>query len=138
VYRVQVYQPAGEAVEGALAWGNTFIQPGKVGDEYFMTKGHFHARRDRCEFYVTLEGTGALLLMDDQRRTWFQRMQPGSVHYIPGGTAHRVANTGATLLGFIACWPSDAGHDYETIASAGFSARLCEVDGAPTLVERPR
>lgn len=61
-------------------------------------------------------------------------MRPGSVHYIPGRTAHRVANVGDTVLSFLACWPADAGHDYETIAAHGFGARLRAVNGRPELV----
>ena len=34
-----------------------------------------------------------LILMDRERNTWAERMMPGSLHYIPGGVAHRVANT---------------------------------------------
>ncbi len=135
VYRVQSYQPAPEGTEGALAWGNTIIEPGRVGDEYFMTKGHFHKRRNRAEFYITVQGQGALILMDESRRTWYEPMQPGSVHYIPGGTAHRVANTGSSVLAFVACWSSDAGHDYESILASGVAARLLEVNGVPVLVE---
>lgn len=134
VYRVQAYSPVPEGTEGGLFWGATFIEPGLVGDEYFMTKGHFHARRNRGEYYVGVAGQGALILMDEQRKTRFEIMTPGSVHYIPGHTAHRVANTGNVVLSFVACWPSDAGHDYETIAVHGFSARLRKRGGVPALV----
>ena len=79
------------------------------------------------------EGEGMLILMDRERNTWAERMMPGSLHYIPGGVAHRVANTGNSVLSFAACWPSDAGHNYEEIANKGFSARLVEVDGTPKL-----
>ena len=135
VYRVEAYTPVAEGTEGGLFWGATFIEPGMVGDEYFMTKGHFHARRNRGEYYVTVAGEGALILMDEARQTRFEAMTPGSVHYIPGHTAHRTANTGNAVLSFVACWPSDAGHDYETIAARGFSARLRNVAGIPALVE---
>jgi glucose-6-phosphate isomerase len=56
------------------------------------------------------------------------------VHYVPAHAAHRVANTGETVLSFLACWPADAGHDYETILARGFSARMLDVNGIPTLV----
>ena len=100
-----------------------------------MTHGHFHARADRTEFYSTIEGTGALILMNDQRKTWVEEMSPGSLHHIPPRTAHRVANTGTTPLRFVACWPSDAGYDYDAIRTRGFSARLLSVNGSPTLVD---
>jgi glucose-6-phosphate isomerase len=135
VYRVQSYLPVGEGTEGGLYWGTTFLQPGLVSDEYFMTTGHFHAKRDRGEYYVTSSGEGALILMDEERRTRFEPMRPGSVHYVPPRTAHRVANTGTGVFSFFACWPSDAGHDYGSILREGFSARLLCVNGQPALVE---
>jgi glucose-6-phosphate isomerase, archaeal len=135
VYRVQAILPAPEGRPGELFWGTTFIEPGMVGDEYFMTKGHFHADRSRTEFYLTVAGSGALILMDEDHKTRFEPMEPGSLHYIPPHTAHRTANVGGSMLSFLACWPSDAGHDYAAIASAGFSARLRSVHGTPTLVE---
>ncbi len=134
VYRVQCYLPVPNGTPGGLYWGTTVIEPGLVGDEYFMTKGHFHALPDRAEYYVTTRGEGALILMDAHRHTRFEPMRPGSVHYIPGHTAHRVANTGMAPLSFFACWPSDAGHDYAAIARDGFSARLRSVDGRPALI----
>jgi glucose-6-phosphate isomerase len=135
IYRVEAYLPAAEGQPGELFWGTTFIEPGLVGDEYFMTKGHFHADRSRTEFYLTVEGRGALILMDESRQTRFELMEPGSLHYVPPHTAHRTANIGDSVLSFLACWPSDAGHDYATIAAQGFSARLRNVGGVPTLVE---
>lgn len=135
VYRVQAFLPVQEGEEGGLFLGNTFVEAGMVGDEYFMTKGHFHGNRNRSEYYITVQGQGALILMDENRRTVFEPMHPGSVHYIPFNTAHRVANISDSVLSFLACWPSDAGHDYGTIASKGFGARLRKINGVATLVE---
>ena len=134
VYRVQRWSPLPEGTEGSLSWGTTVVEPGTVGHEYFMTHGHFHAKRDRTEFYATVSGEGALLLMDENRRTRMEKMTPGSLHHIPPSTAHRVANTGNDSLRFVACWPSDAGYDYDSIRKLGFSARLLCIDSAPTLV----
>lgn len=138
LYRVQAYMPVPAATEGGLFWGTTVLQPGKVGDEYFMTRGHFHRVRNRAEYYLTFHGEGALLLMEEGGATRYEPMLPGSVHYIPGATAHRVANTGDVPLVFAACWPSDAGYDYETIEREGFSARLLERNGKPVLVPREK
>jgi glucose-6-phosphate isomerase, archaeal len=134
MYRVETFSPVGDGEEGGLFWGTTYLEPGMVGNEYFMTKGHFHGKRSRAEYYMGVAGNGALILMDENRRTTFEPMHPGTLHYIPAHTAHRVANTGSTVLSFLACWPSDAGHDYESIATQGFSARLLKVGGEPTLV----
>jgi glucose-6-phosphate isomerase len=133
-YTVQLYFPVEEGTEGALGFGNTSIFPGKVGKEYIMTKGHFHGKADRAEFYWGIQGTGMLILMDRDRNTWAEEMYPGSLHYIGSNIAHRVANTGETTLIFGASWPADAGHNYEEIAQKGFSARLLEINGQPVLV----
>jgi glucose-6-phosphate isomerase len=135
VYEVESYFPVAEGKKGGLFWGVTTIHPGKVGDEYFMTQGHFHAEPDTAEFYWGILGEGVLICMDEDGNSWAERMYPNSLHYIAGCVAHRVANTGSEPLVFGACWPSDAGHDYETINKKGFSARLVEKDGKPVLTK---
>ena len=138
VYEVASYFPVPEGTTGGLFVGITYIYPGKVGSEYFMTKGHFHRIRDRAEVYVCMEGEGMLILMnEDKTHTWAEKMEPGSIHYINGYTAHRTANTGNTVLSFGAFWPSDAGHDYDAINPFGFSKILVDVNGRPTLINRP-
>ena len=137
IYRVQWVSPIPEGTEGGLFWGTTVIEPGQVGDEYFMTHGHFHAKRGRAEYYGCTEGKGMLILMDSHRRTWGEWMEPGSLHYIPGNVAHRVANAGETQLKFTACWPSDAGHDYASIRQDGFGARLLARNREAVLVPTP-
>jgi glucose-6-phosphate isomerase len=69
--------------------------------------------------------------MDKTRNIRAECISPGSLHYINGEISHRVVNTGGSVLSFGACWPSDAGHNYETVARTGFSARVIEVDGKP-------
>jgi glucose-6-phosphate isomerase len=135
VYRVQAWCPLPDGTEGGQFWGTTVIEPGQVGSEYFMTHGHFHQKRNRTEYYAVVDGEGALILMDESRKTWMEPMFPGTVHFIPPNVAHRVANTASVRLRLIACWPSDAGHDYEAIRVLGFSARLLNVKGKASLVE---
>lgn len=136
VYEVESYFPVPDNTEGGLFYGITYLHPGTVGNEYFITKGHFHEIRNRGEFYFTLKGEGMLILMDEKRNTWAEKMFPGSIHYIPGSTAHRTANTGNSILSFSAVWPADAGHDYATISEQGFSKILISKDGKPELAER--
>jgi glucose-6-phosphate isomerase, archaeal len=137
VYRVQACCPVAEGTEGGLFWGTTIVEPGRVGAEYFMTHGHWHQKRNRTECYGVIEGRGALVLMDESRKTWMELMSPGSLHFVPPNTAHRVANTGEIPLRFVACWPSDAGHDYESIRREGFSGRVLNVGGEARLVGSP-
>jgi len=134
VYRVRFWRPVPDGTTGGLFWGATVLQPGRVGDEFFMTHGHYHAIRNRAEFYATVSGTGAMVFMDEGGNTWSQAMAPGTVHYIPGDVAHRVANTGSEPLVFLASWPSDAGHDYDRIRATGFSKRMVLRDGEPCLI----
>jgi glucose-6-phosphate isomerase len=137
VYAVEYWKPVADGTEGGLFWGNSTVLPGVVGEEYFMTRGHFHARRDRAEYYATVSGSGLLVLMDERRNGAVQPMRAGTTHYIPGGTAHRVVNTGDLPLTFLACWPSDAGYDYATIDRQGFSLRVFRRDGHPEVVAQP-
>jgi len=134
IYQVQAITPVNKGVEGGLFYGTTVINPGKIGNEYYMTKGHSHQKTEKAEFYWGIQGEGLLLLMDKDRNSWAEKMFPGSLHYIHANIAHRTANTGNTPLIFGACWPSDAGHNYQEIIDKGFSARILEVDGIPTLV----
>ncbi len=133
-YRVECHFPVSEGTAGGLFFGTSYIEPGMVGDEYMMTKGHFHSEMDTGEYYWCIAGEGALILMDESRRCWVEQLGPGSLHYIPGRVAHRLANTGEHTLVVGACWPSNAGHDYTKISEQGFSARLRQVDGTPQLI----
>ena len=136
VYTVHSWLPVKEWTVGGLFFGTSTLMPGKVGNEYFMTKGHFHELSDRSEFYWGIRGKGILILMDRDRNTWGEEVYPGSLHYIGIEIAHRLANTGDENLVVGACWPSDAGHNYEDIEISGFSARLMEIDGTPVLVQQ--
>jgi glucose-6-phosphate isomerase len=133
-YEVDAWFPVQTGTEGGLFFGLTHLYPGRVGDEYFMTKGHFHAIENRAEYYWGIEGEGILLLMDKKRNTRAEYMFPGSLHYIPGITAHRVVNTGSFILKFGACWPSDSGYNYDILINEGFSKRVKHIDNKPLLI----
>src|SRR3954451_19064875 len=61
-YEVESYFPVTEGTEGGLFFGITRLQPGTIGNEYMMTKGHYHVIENRAEFYWCIEGEGMLLL----------------------------------------------------------------------------
>lgn len=134
VYSVQSWLPVPPGTAGGLYFGTSTVMPGQVGAEYFMTKGHFHAQGDRSEFYWGVQGQGFLLLMDRARHSRAEKVFPGSLHYIPAETAHRLVNSGKEPLKVAACWPADAGYDYEEISRKGFSARMMEINGLPQLI----
>jgi len=134
IYEVDSWLPVQQGTEGGLFFGLTLLYAGRVGDEYFMTKGHFHAIENRAEYYWGLEGEGILLLMDKKRKIRAEYMFPGSLHYIPGYTGHRVVNIGTGKLKFGACWPSDAAYNYDIIMNEGFSRRVKIIEGKPSLI----
>lgn len=114
--------------EGELFVGMTHLQAGRVGDEFYMTRGHFHQRREQGEIYFGIQGNGLLLLQNEQGAARLEQVSPGSVHIIPGCTAHRLINTGPEILSALAVWPSIAGHNYAALAE-GFALRVVELDG---------
>jgi glucose-6-phosphate isomerase len=124
--------------EGQVLYCTTIIYPGRVGEEFHMTKGHFHERRDRAEVYLGLVGEGYLVLQADDGTVRGVPMQPGTVAYVPPMWAHRTVNTGDEPFIFFAAWPGDAGHDYGTIEQTGFAKLLVDRDGQATLVDNPK
>ncbi len=126
------------AVVGHLRYSTTVIYPGKVGDEYFMTKGHYHALGDRCELYYGLAGEGVLLLQTPEDEINVQRFTPGALLYTPPFWGHRSINTGIGNLVLLAVYPADAGYDYQTIVEQGFASVLVERGGIPVLIPSPR
>ena len=111
--------------EGELYTGVTHLYPGKVGHEFFMTRGHFHHRREQGEVYFGLRGSGLLLLQNELGEARLEKVFAGSVHIIAGFTAHRLINTGDDVLSALAVWPAVAGHDYAALAD-GFALRVIE------------
>jgi glucose-6-phosphate isomerase, archaeal len=124
--------------EGNLLSSTTTIEPGTVDGEYHMTKGHFHAKLDRAEIYLTLAGEGRLVLATEEGEHAVEPMRRGTVNYVPGGWAHRSVNVGHGPLVFFAVFPADAGYDYKTIEEQGFPVLIVERDGAPEVVPNPR
>ena len=121
-----------------MALGVTRIFPGKVGDEYHMTKGHIHERDDQPEIYFCIQGEGYLLLetLDGEFRA--EPWKPGTISHIPPMWAHRVVNTGDETLVFVASYHVSAGHDYQPIIDRGFVKQVVERDGKPVFVDNPR
>ena len=128
VYSVQSHEAVAAGTEGGLFFGTSTVHPGKVGNEYFMTKGHYHNRRETAEYYWGISGEG-VLLQDGTCRA--ERVEKGSLHFV----AHRLVNTGKEDLVVGACWYSDAGHDYGSIETKGFPVRVVSRDGKPALIE---
>ncbi|MDD2957776.1 MAG: glucose-6-phosphate isomerase family protein [Lachnospiraceae bacterium] len=124
--------------EGDLAFGTTMIHPGKIGNEYYMTKGHFHNIVNTSEVYYTMQGKG-FMLMENMEGDWMaEPLEKGKAVYVPRGYAHRTINTGdETLIAFFT-FAADAGHDYGTIETKGYRNVILEKDGKPVIEPNPK
>ncbi|MBN9058857.1 glucose-6-phosphate isomerase family protein [Kaistia sp. MMO-174] len=141
VYYVHEVRPA--AARGDLIFGTTFMEPGRIGDEFFVTRGHIHAIGNRPETYYGEAGEGLMLLESPEGETQILEIAPRVMVYVPPLWIHRSVNTGAAPLVMSFCYPSDSGQDYGLIARSGGMAIRIVADGAgwkavPNAAYRPR
>ena len=134
----EVYEIPRPEVEGELLHGLSILHPGRVGDEYYMTKGHFHAVLDTAEVYYCLQGQGMMVTQTPTGDWAVEPLRPGCVLYVPPRWAHRSVNTArdVDLITFYV-YPAHAGHDYGTIETHGFPVRVLERHGVPQAIEDP-
>ena len=121
---------------GDLAYGCSIVYPGKVGNEYFMTKGHFHTVLDTAEIFYCLSGHGYMLLENKDGDWSAQELTPGRTVYVPKCYAHRSINIHhkAPLLTFFV-FRGDAGHDYGTIETKGYRKLIVEENGVHVIID---
>jgi glucose-6-phosphate isomerase len=112
-----------------LITGVSVLEPGTVGDEYAMTRGHLHAVADRSELYVGLSGRGVMVLDSVDGRSEVVEIGPGQAVYVPGHWVHRSVNVGPERLSTLFCYAADAGQDYSIIERAGGMKSLVVTDG---------
>lgn len=124
---------------GDLAFGCSIVYPGKVGDEYYMTKGHFHTIMDTAEVYYCLRGKGYMLMENPEGDWRALALEAGKAVYVPKRYAHRSINVGSDepLITFFV-FRADAGHDYGTIEQKGYRKLLVERDGQPAIIDNPK
>lgn len=135
LYEVTAVEPA--SGDGQLHYGLGIIYPGKIGDEYYLTKGHYHSHRPAAEVYVGLRGEGVMLLEDEATgESQMAVLKENCAVYVPGHTAHRTMNTGSVPLVYLGIYPSNAGHDYGAIAARNFRKIVVERDGKPEMINR--
>ena len=135
----EVYEMRRPEVAGELLHGISIVHPGRVGEEFYMTKGHFHSVRATAEIYYCLRGHGTLL-MENEAGDWAAEMlTPGRVLYVSPGWAHRSINTGdlEDLVTFFV-YPGHAGHDYATIEERGFRKLVLASGRGFEIVDNPR
>jgi glucose-6-phosphate isomerase len=135
----EVYELQRPHMAGELLHGISIVHPGKVGDEYYMTKGHFHTVLETGEIYYCLKGRG-FMVMETLEGEWaVEELRAGGVLYVPPRWAHRSVNSGDSedLITFFV-YPGNAGHDYGTIEEQGFRKLVLEREGRPAIIDNPR
>lgn len=134
----EFYELGAPEDSGDLAFGTSIVYPGKVGNEYHMTKGHFHNVLDTAEVYLCLSGKG-LMMMENSTGDWsVKELSPGMAVYVPKGYAHRSINIGTEPFVTFFAFRGDAGHDYGTIEEKGFRNIVVEKDGNYDVVANPK
>jgi glucose-6-phosphate isomerase, archaeal len=135
----EVYEKLAPALEGNLIQGISIVHSGKVGKEYFMTKGHFHSILNSAELYYCLKGQGYMLMETPEGIWQAEKLEPGSAVYVPGNWAHRSINIHDKIdLVTLFCYPANAGHDYATIETKGFRKLVVKEKGKPEIIDNPR
>lgn len=141
VYSVCDMRP--DRTHGDLIFGTTFMEPGQIGGEFYMTRGHIHATANRPEVYYGESGEGLMLMESPEGETRILEVSPRVAVYVPPMWIHRSINTGNAPLVMSFFYPNDSGQDYEIIArSSGMATRImADGDGwkaVPNPTYRPR
>ena len=119
---------------GHLMYCISKLQPGLVGSEFFMTKGHYHTVEATAEIYFCLRGEGYMMMKTTDGKCKTERMVKGRMVYVPPYWAHRSINTGYEPLVSFCVYPGDAGHNYGDIEKEGFPKRIFSTNKKITIM----
>lgn len=135
----EVYEIKRPEIEGELLMGVSIVHPGKVGREFFMTKGHFHTVLATAEVYYCMRGEGYMVMETPEGEAFVEALSPGRVLYVPPCWAHRSVCTSRQedLVTFF-IYPANSGHDYGTIEHKGFRKLVVEGAAGIEIIDNPR
>ena len=133
----EFYELGAPENSGDIAFGTSIVYPGKVGNEYYMTKGHFHEILETAEVYICIRGHGYMLTENPEGDWSADELTPGKTVYCPKSYAHRSINVGAEPLVTFFAFRGDAGHDYGTIETKGFRKLVVEKGDEPKIIDNP-
>lgn len=135
----EFYDPKIPEKDTEVTFGTSITYPGLVGEEYYMTKGHFHVQLETAEVYYCLKGFGYMLMESPEGEWEAREMRPGIAVYVPGRYAHRSINASldGPLVSFFS-FRADAGHNYGTIETQGFRKLCVHRQGTPEFIDNPR
>lgn len=120
----EVFEKAIPEEQGHLLFCISKLYGGRVGDEYFMTKGHYHTIAHTAEMYLCIAGRGYMMCKTTEGAWDAQPMRRNRMVYVPPLWAHRSINTGDEPLISFCVYPAEAGHNYGDIATEGFPRRV--------------
>ncbi|MCX7351098.1 MAG: glucose-6-phosphate isomerase [Alphaproteobacteria bacterium] len=126
-YEVTDFKPS--ANPGDMIIGVTRMEPGRVGREFYMTRGHIHARPNRPEMYYGERGRGVMLLESPAGEIRTVEITPRAMCYVPPYWIHRSVNVGDEPLVMTFAYPADSGQDYDIIAKVGGMRSRIVTDG---------
>jgi len=128
VYAVEDFRPSTDP--GDMIFGVTRMMPGRIGREFFLTRGHIHGKANRPELYYGQGGRGLMLLESPDGETRTVEIGPNTACYVPPFWIHRSVNIGTEDLVMVFAYPADSGQDYGIISrSNGMRKRVLD-DGA--------
>jgi glucose-6-phosphate isomerase len=122
-----------------ISYGITEIFPGKVGCEYFMTKGHFHKRIEAPGIYLCLKGLGIAVLQhkDEAYPSLIAPFEKGTIALMAPYYAHRIVNIGDENLIFIGFSATDSGFMYGPLEKKGFKYLIVERENQASFLINP-
>jgi len=136
VYEVTDCRP--EVTRGNMIFGVTRMQPGKIGNEFYLTRGHIHAVANRPEIYYCEAGRGVMLMESPEGEIRTIELTPRAMCYVPPFWIHRSVNVGADTLVMSFFYPADSGQDYEVIRdTGGMKSRIVAVNGGWEEIPNP-
>jgi glucose-6-phosphate isomerase, archaeal len=135
----EVYEIKRPETSGEMLMGVSIVHPGKIGDEFFFTKGHYHAVLETAEVYLVLRGEGCMVMENPEGETAVEWLTPNHILYVPPRWAHRSVCTSRQeplITYFI--YPAHSGHDYASIETTGFRKLVVEGRFGIEVIDNPR
>ena len=117
VYEVWEHRSSKNKVD--LVFGTSVMKPGRVGDEFFLTRGHLHQKSYCAETYFCLSGKGVILMESPDGKLKALKLETGQLVYVPPFWFHRSVNIGDSELVTLFTYNSDAGQNYEILKKRG-------------------
>ena len=123
----EVWEHRSSENKGDLVFGTSIMKPGRVGNEFFLTRGHQHQKAYCAETYYCLSGKGVILMESPDGEIKALKLEKGKLVYVPPLWFHRSINIGVSKLITLFTYNSDAGQNYEILTKrSGMRKRVVQ------------